>query len=815
MTISDDVHEIERRWRPVWESLDLARAREADGPRMYVLDMFPYPSGDLHMGHAEAFAIGDVIARYWMRRGYNVLHPVGWDSFGLPAENAAIKRGEHPEAWTSANISTQAASFHQYAISFDWSTRLHTSDPEYYRWTQWLFLRLFERGLAYRKTSFVNWCPQDQTVLANEQVVAGSCERCGTPVTKRELMQWYFRITDYADRLLDDMELLRGHWPESVLSMQRNWIGRSRGAEIDFHVDGQAITVFTTRPDTIFGATFLVVAPDAPLADQLCAESRREALAEYRDEVRRFSDIDRLSVGRAKTGVDLGVTARHPLSGESMPVFASDYVLPDYGTGAIMAVPAHDQRDLEFAKAFSLPIRTVVETTNDPELSGVAAETVGPIINSGALDGATGAKAIDLACQLLAELGAGRSALSYRLRDWLVPRQRFWGAPIPIIHCDDCGEVAVPDEQLPVTLPDMRGDELQPKGQSPLASNEVWKAVLCPNCGSAAVRDTDTMDTFVDSSWYYLRYCSPKYEQAPFDPVEVSKWLPVSVYVGGVEHAILHLLYARFFAKFLKDLGMVEFDEPFSSLVNQGQVILNGAAMSKSTGNLVSLSDELERYGVDAVRLSMVFAGPPEDDIDWADVAPSGSVRFLARVVRLASDVAECATVDGRDVELDRAIARATAAVTSAIEDQRFNVAIARLMDCTTILRRAAENCGKVATQSLLDGTESLSTMLSCFAPYTAEEAWATLGHDVQGGDSVHRSFWPEVDAAHLVEERVTCVLQVDGKVRDRVNVPVNVTAEELRTLALSSDSVRLALGGRSIRDVVVRAPRVANVVSG
>jgi leucyl-tRNA synthetase len=803
-----DPHAVQDRWLPVWDALDLHRAGRLEGaPKKYVLDMFPYPSGDLHMGHAEAFGIGDVVARYWMRRGYDVLHPMGWDSFGLPAENAAIKRNAHPAEWTYANIDTQAESFRRYAISFDWSRRLHTSDPDYYRWTQWLFLRFRERGLAYRKNSAVNWCPFDQTVLANEQVVGGRCERCGHEVTKRELTQWYFKITDYADRLLDDMKQLEGRWPDRVLLMQRNWIGRSTGAHVDFLVAGRKVTVFTTRPDTLYGATFFVVAPDAPLAEELCAPSHREAFEAYREQVNKLSDIDRESTERPKTGVSLGVTAVNPLNGEELPVFAADYVLSGYGTGAIMAVPAHDQRDFDFAKAFGLPIRMVVDTGSD-ELPTAGD---GVLVNSGPLDGLRKEAAIARAIEVLAQRGTGDAAVNYRLRDWLLSRQRFWGAPIPIVHCGDCGEVAVPDDQLPVLLPsDVRGADLQPKGQSPLASIESWVNTTCPSCGEPARRDTDTMDTFVDSSWYFLRYCSPHYEDGPFDPAAVREWMPVDQYVGGVEHAILHLLYARFFTKVLHDMGLVDFVEPFSALLNQGQVILNGAAMSKSTGNLVELGKELASFGVDAVRLSIVFAGPPEDDIDWADVSPTGSVKWLARVVRLATDVAGMQG-DARDAGVDKAVAKTVDEVTRLTESHRLNVSIARFMELTNVMRKAADSTAPAG--SLRDGVEALATMLSCYAPYTAEEVWSRLGHDVRAGDSVHATTWPSADPSLLIDESVTCVVQVAGKVRDKLEVPPSIGVAELEALALSSPKVQESLAGRAVRTVVVRAPKLVNVV--
>ncbi|MDT7572398.1 MAG: leucyl-tRNA synthetase [Actinomycetota bacterium] len=811
-----DPHAVQDRWLPVWDRLDLNRAGLRSGAeKKYLLDMFPYPSGDLHMGHAEAWGIADVVARYWMRRGFDVLHPVGWDSFGLPAENAAIKRNEHPATYTYANIETQAESFRRYGISFDWSRRLHTSDPEYYKWTQWLFLRFMERGLAYRKNSAVNWCPKDQTVLANEQVVNGNCERCGTEVTKRELTQWFFKITDYADRLLDDMEQLHGHWPERVLLMQKNWIGRSTGAHVDFQVGSRKVTVFTTRPDTLYGATFFVVAADAPLAEELCAPEQREAFEAYREQVRKLSDIERQSTERPKTGVSLGVTAVNPVNGEELPVFAADYVLADYGTGAIMAVPAHDQRDLDFARAFDLPVRVVVEfpDAEDPAVSGVATPGDGVLVNSGPLDGLRKDEAIARTIEILRERETGEGAINYRLRDWLLSRQRFWGCPIPVVHCAACGEVPVPDDQLPVLLPsDMKGEDLQPKGQSPLAANEAWVNVPCPSCGGPAKRDTDTMDTFVDSSWYFLRYCNPTYEDGPFDPDAVREWMPVDQYVGGVEHAILHLLYSRFFTKVLHDMGMVDFVEPFTALMNQGQVINKGKAMSKSLGNGVDLGEELSRYGVDAVRVTVVFAGPPEEDIDWADVSPTGSVKYLARCARLAADVAALPAGDARDELVDRAVARAVDEVTRLIETHRLNVAIARLMELTNALRKGVDGAAP-ATGSLRDGVTALATMLSCFAPYTGEELWHRLGHDIESGDSVHASTWPTADPALLVEDTVTCVVQVSGKVRDRLEVAPTIGEDELRELALSSDAVVRALGGAEVRTVIVRAPKLVNVV--
>ncbi|MCW2134009.1 leucine--tRNA ligase [Arthrobacter sp. VKM Ac-2550] len=811
---------MEAKWPAVWEELGVFKAVD-DGSkeRRYVLDMFPYPSGDLHMGHAEAFAMGDVVARYLRLKGYDVLHPIGWDSFGLPAENAAIKRNAHPSEWTYANIETQAASFKRYAISADWSRRLHTSDADYYRWTQWLFLRFYERGLAYRKNSPVNWCPKDLTVLANEQVVNGACERCGTPVTKKSLNQWYFKITEYADRLLDDMDELKGHWPERVLAMQRNWIGRSEGAHVNFNIEpadgreAKGVTVFTTRPDTLYGATFFVVAADAHLALDLVTPEQHDALMDYREKIKALSDIERQSTDREKTGVFLGRYAINPLNGEKLPVWAADYVLADYGTGAIMAVPAHDQRDLDFAKTFDLPVRAVLDTgEEDPAVSGTATTGEGSLINSGDLNGLSKNEGIAKAIDIVEAAGTGEKTVNYRLRDWLLSRQRFWGAPIPIIHCAECGEVPVPDDQLPVRLPeDLRGEALSPKGTSPLAAAADWVNVDCPNCGRAATRDTDTMDTFVDSSWYYLRFASPDYTEGPFDVEAVNKWLPVGQYVGGVEHAILHLLYSRFFTKVLKDLGLVDFDEPFSALLNQGQVLNGGKAMSKSLGNGVDLGEQLDKFGVDAVRLTMIFASPPEDDVDWADVSPSGSAKFLARAWRLGQDVTSAVGAD--PAEGDRALRSVThrtiADAAELLDNHKFNVVIARLMELVNATRKAIDSGVGGADPAVREATEAVAIVLSLFAPYTAEDLWAALGHE----PSVAAASWPAVDEQLLVQATVTAVVQVQGKVRDRLEVAPDISEEELKAKALASEQVVKTLDGRSVRTVIVRAPKLVNIV--
>ncbi len=811
-----DFPTIQERWLPVWDELAPFRSGipSDDRPKKYILDMFPYPSGDLHMGHAEAYALGDVIARYWVQRGFNVMHPIGWDAFGLPAENAAIRRGEDPVRWTYDNIAQQKASMRRYACSFDWDRVLNTCDPEYYHWNQWFFLQMFQRGLAYRKASNVNWCPQCQTVLANEQVVAGQCERCDTNVTKKKLTQWYLKITDYADRLLDDMAQLEGNWPEKVLLMQRNWIGRSTGAEVDFVIEGrdEPVTVYTTRPDTLYGATFFVVAADSDLAAELANGTDAEAEFErYLDQVKQTSEMDRLATDREKTGVFLQRYAINPVNGEQIPIWASDYVLADYGTGAIMAVPAHDQRDLDFARAFDLPVRVVVDAGEDPAVTGEATADDGLHINSGPLDGLNKNDAIAKIIEILAERGTGKEAVNYRLRDWLISRQRYWGTPIPIIHCPTCGEVPVPSDQLPVELPPAEGLDLKPKGASPLGAATEWASVACPSCGQQATRDPDTMDTFVDSSWYYLRYVDPHDENAAFDPEKVREWLPVDQYVGGVTHAILHLLYSRFFTKVLHDMGLVDFTEPFTRLLNQGMVIMEGSAMSKSRGNLVRLSDELTEHGVDAIRLSMVFSGPPEDDVDWADVSPAGSAKFLARAWRLSGDVTSDPGADpaAGDLSVRKATHRALHDAAHAVETFRFNVAVARFMELVNVLRKAIDSGPGPSDPAVREGAEAVAIMLSLVAPYTAEDMWARLGHE----PSVARAGWPQVQEELLVEDAVTCVVQVAGKVKARLEVAPGIGEDELRELALGDEAVVAALGGAGIRTVIVRAPKLVNVV--
>ena len=812
-----DFKAVQDKWLPIWDKLEPFKSGKSDDdrPKKYILDMFPYPSGDLHMGHAEAYALGDVIARYWIQKGFNVMHPIGWDAFGLPAENAAIKRDADPRAWTYENIDVQKASMRRYACSFDWDRVLHTCDPEYYKWNQWLFLKLFEKGLAYRKDSAVNWCPDCQTVLANEQVVAGLCERCDSAVTKKKLNQWYLKITDYADRLLDDMDQLEGAWPEKVLLMQRNWIGRSTGAQVEFAVEGmdQKITVYTTRPDTLYGATFMVVAADSELAAKLVAAQPVEAeFKKYVETVKAASDIDRLATDRVKTGVFLNRYAINPVNNEKIQIWASDYVLADYGTGAIMAVPAHDQRDLDFAKVMKLPVRVVIDTgQEDPNTSGVATSGDGKVINSGSITGLGKDEAIAKIIQEIESKKIGKATKNYRLRDWLISRQRFWGTPIPIVHCDKCGLVPVPQDQLPVQLPDAKGLDLKPKGSSPLGAASDWVNVKCPKCNAPAKRDADTMDTFMDSSWYFLRYTSVNNHDVAFDKKAVETWLPVDQYVGGVTHAILHLLYSRFFTKVLHDLGMLSFTEPFTRLLNQGMVLKDGSAMSKSRGNLVKLSDELEKHGVDAIRVSLVFAGPPEDDIDWSDVSPAGSLKFLNRAWRISQDVTSKPGIDFKkgDLELRKITHKAIADIELAVESFRFNVVIARIMELVNATRKAIDSGCGANDAAVREAAEAIALSLSLVAPYTAEEMWECLGHK----PAIAKAGWPVVDKSLLGADNVIAILQVNGKIKDRIEVSPNVTKEELEKLATDNPEIKAALSGVSVKKVITVTPKLVNFV--
>ncbi|MHB8512148.1 MAG: leucine--tRNA ligase [Actinomycetota bacterium] len=806
-----DPSEIEHRWLEEWDRAPLYQAVDDpadERPRFYALDMFPYPSGDLHMGHLEAFTGGDVIARFRMLRGYNVLHPIGWDAFGLPAENAAIKRGVNPKEWTYANIEQQASSFRRLGMSFDWSRRFNTCDPEYYRWTQWIFLKLYEQGLAYRKAAVVNWCPQDQTVLANEQVITGRCERCDTVVIRRDLVQWFFKITDYAQRLLDDVDELR-NWPERVLTMQRNWIGRSRGADVVFRIaeTGEDITVFTTRPDTLWGVTYFVLAAEHPKARELASLSNR--LNEYEafvSEVRASTEIERQALGKRKRGFNLGAHAINPVNGEHVPIFAADYVLMEYGTGAIMAVPGHDQRDFEFAQQEGLPVRLVIKPSSGEPVEAPF-EGEGVMVGSGPFDGTASPESIDRVIDWLEEQKLGAGVVRFRIRDWLISRQRAWGAPIPVIHCETDGIVPVPEEDLPVRLPDDM--EFMPSGSSPLARHEGFVNVACPACGKPAKRETDTMDTFVDSSWYFFRYCSPFEESKAFDSEAVARWMPVDQYTGGVEHAILHLLYSRFFTKVLYDMGYVGFTEPWPNLLNQGQVIMEGAAMSKSRGNLVAPKEIVDRFGADTARVTMLFAGPFEDDVDWADVSPQGIFRWLSRVFRLvvenAARIQKAGTASGAS-ELRRRAHRAIAGVTSDTERFKFNTAISKMM----VLSNDLQSIGSTSSdEDVREALTALVQMLAPYAPFLSEELWSRIG----GTGSVHTSIWPSFDEKLAAEQKVTMVVQVNGKVRDRFEVDPSIAQDEMESLARASSKVAEQLDGAQVLKTIIVAPKLVNFV--
>jgi leucyl-tRNA synthetase len=816
--------EIEAKWQAAWESRQQFRVQEDPRrPKFYCLEMFPYPSGRIHMGHVRVYAIGDLLARYKWMRGFNVLHPMGWDAFGLPAENAAIEHNVHPAIWTYANIENMKAQLKKMGISYDWERELATCDPSYYKWEQLIFIKMLERGLAYRRRSTVNWCPSCQTVLANEQVEAGRCWRCDSEVTPRDIDGWFFKITAYAEELLAWCDRLPG-WPERVITMQKNWIGRSEGAEFDLAIAGKPelkIRVFTTRPDTVFGMTYAVLAPEHPLVDQVVTDPDEHArVAAFRSEVARESEIERMAADRPKRGLRLAAKIVNPFNNAELPLFIADYVLMGYGTGAIMAVPGEDQRDWDFAVQNSLPI---IETVKRPDgWVGQAYAGDGIKINSGFLDGLGIADAKRKAIDWLAQRGLGTGKINYRLRDWGISRQRYWGAPIPVLYCETCGMVPEKEENLPVVLP--RDVQISGKGGSPLAEAPAFVNASCPQCGGKARRETDTMDTFVESSWYFLRYCSPQYDGGMFERAAADYWMPVDQYIGGIEHAVLHLLYARFYTKVLRDLGLTKVDEPFTALLSQGMVIKDGAKMSKSKGNVVDPDDLIRTFGADTARLFSLFAAPPEKDLDWNDQGVEGASRFLNRIWRFvvahsealrgAARVAPPTTDAGRGFR--RTIHETIKRVTDDIErDFHFNTAISAIMELVNALyafEPASLDTVPVSERGALlrEAVETVLLLLGPISPHVTEELWAQLGHQ----ESLFTQSWPTADAAALQRAEVTVVLQVDGKVRGRLVVDVDAPEPRVRELALADDKVRPWVGTRAIDRVVVVPNRLVNIVT-
>ncbi|MBI4496371.1 MAG: leucine--tRNA ligase [Chloroflexi bacterium] len=813
--------DIEQKWQRRWEADRLYHAPDDDPrPTWYALTMFPYTSGDLHAGHWYAMAPSDVAARYRRMQGYNVLFPIGFDAFGLPAENAAIQRGIHPHTWTMNNVERMRGQLKTMGASFDWDREVITCLPEYYRWNQWFFLKFFEQGLAYRAKAPANWCPGCQTTLANEQVIqvndVSVCERCKTPVTKRDLDQWFFRITQYADELLDFSEL---QWPERVTTMQRNWIGKSYGVEVSFALDApgveeREIRVFTTRPDTLYGVTFMVLAPEHPLVAQLTTPERRPEVEAYVEQARRASEIERQSTEREKTGVFIGASCTNRVNGRQVPIWIADYALLHYGTGAVMGVPAHDQRDFEFAQKYGLDIIPVIAPPSaDPQALGPMTEAYvepGIMVNSGPFDGVSSEEGKSRVAEYLEQQGWGRRTVSYRLRDWLISRQRYWGTPIPIIYCPECGTVPVPEQDLPVLLPE--DAEFRPTGESPLKYHEGFVHTTCPQCGRPATRETDTMDTFVDSSWYQLRYTSPHQQDGPFDRDLAQRWTPVDQYTGGAEHATMHLLYARFFEKAVRDLGLVDHNEPYLRLFNQGQILgPDGQRMSKSRGNVIAPDDQVQRYGADAFRASLMFLGPWDQGGPFSTAGVSGISRWINRVWGLVLDTWDAPPGEPAPAavtELRRWTHRTIKGVTEDIEQFRFNTLISKLMEFTNYLSDVREGPlpGAPAWREAL---EAMMLLLAPVTPHLAEELWTRTGHPY----SVHTQSWPRWEEALTQEESFTLVIQVNGRVRDRVQVPVSITAEQVRALALGNERVRAHLDGQEPKDVIYVPGRLVNVV--
>jgi len=806
--------EVEAKWQRRWESDGLYNSDvDAERPKHYALTMLPYPSGDFHIGHWYAMAPPDARARYMRLKGYNVLFPMGFDAFGLPAENAAIQRGVHPRKWTYSNIERMRGQFKRMGTMIDWRREAISADREYYRWTQWFFLKLLENDLAYRNRAAVDWCPSCNTTLAREQVWGDDrrCERCQTPVVRKELEQWFFRTTRFADELLDFSQI---DWPERVQLLEKNWIGRSEGADVVFHTEsGDPLEVFTTRPDTLWGATFMVLAPEHPLVAKLTTQDQERAVEEYTAQAERQTDIQREAADRPKTGVFTGAYAINPVTDERIPIWIADYVLMTYGTGAIMAVPAHDQRDFEFARQFDLEVRPVIQASGEdvPDGDELMAATThqGTMVNSGPLTGTPADEAVAAAIDFVEEKGTGRGAIRYRLRDWLISRQRYWGAPIPVVYCDGCGVVPVPESELPVTLPD--DVEWTPTGESPLKLHPTWRHTSCPECGAPAERETDTMDTFMCSSWYHLRYLSPHYDAGPFDPEEYAYWMPVDSYTGGIEHATMHLIYTRFFHKACHDMGIVGGTEPMLQLRNQGIVLgEDSEKMSKSRGNVVSPDDLVERYGADTVRSYMMFFARWEQGGPWNSRGIEGTWRWLKKVWTLMLEPTEESTAEpGVERRLRRKVHQTLRQVGEDFETYEFNTIVAALMELSNEMHQARAE-GAAGSDAWDEACDIYLRMLAPIAPHIAEELWERLGKDY----SVHTSTWPQVDAAAAAEDEVTLVVQVNGKVRDRLVVPVDIADETAREMALASEGALRFTDGKTVRKVIVVPGRLVNIVA-
>lgn len=816
-----DFSQIEKKWQKYWEENRSFKTEEDPSKKKYYcLEMFPYPSGKLHMGHVRNYTIGDVVARFKKMDGYNVLHPMGWDSFGLPAENAAIKHGIHPNIWTWDNINEMRKQLKELGLSYDWDREVATCHPDYYKWMQWIFIQFYKRGLAYKKENPVNWCPSCQTVLANEQVVEGCCERCKTPVGKKNLSQWYLKITDYAEKLLDNLEKLDG-WPNKVKVMQKNWIGKSVGAEVQFKIkdSDETLTVFTTRVDTIYGTTYMVLAPEYPTVLSMVEGTEYEKpVKEYIEKVEHMNDIQRTSTTNEKTGVFIGKYAINPFTKKENPIYISDYVLMGYGTGAVMGVPAHDQRDFDFATKFGLDIVPVVDP-GDPEIDlnnlKAACAAEGTLINSGQFNGMNNRKAIDKFIEVVEKEGIGKKTVNYRLRDWLISRQRYWGTPIPMIYCEECGWVPEKEENLPVLLP--TDVEFTGKGESPLATSKTFRDTVCPVCGRPAKRELDTMDTFLDSSWYFLRYCDPKNTEAPFDPKKAEYWMDVDQYIGGVEHAILHLMYSRFFQMAFYDMGLVKQEEPFKNLLTQGMVNKDGKKMSKSLGNVVSPEDIIKKYGADTARLFILFAAPPDRELDWSDAGVEGSYKFLNRVYRLVYEIKAKYPVfpDAFEVktEEDKSLNyMLNAAIKKVSEDVggrfSFNTAISSIMELVNEMYRYKES--KDVNAGLLGkAAKELILILSPFVPHICEEMWQHIGQE----QSVSTMRWPEFDESALVKDTVEIVVQINGKVKEKLMVDSNATKEELEKIAMENEKIQGLLQGKSVVKVIAVPSRLINIV--